>query len=144
MRYSDLIKEYRRLRAIEANAFTLNGVAEKAVPVYETNRIRILLVRKSEAPHNIRMEVEVTLPEEMWGLNATISSTELPSPYQPTLRISLEEMITLFQYLLDLQGNGFQLDFFSTEGFWVASYEFEKEPSKTLFTRCKPPKAKTN
>ena len=144
MRYSDLIKEYRRLRAIEANQFTLNGVSEQTVPVYENNRIRILLVRKPEEPNHIRMEVEVTLPEEMWGLNATLSFNELPSSHQFALRISLEEMITLFQYLLSLQKIGFQLDFFSTEGVWVASYDFKKEPSKTLFTRCKPPKMKVN
>ena len=144
MRYSDLIQDYRKLRSIRANAFTQSGFSEKFVLLHDTDRIRILLVRKSGDPNRIRMEVEVTLPEEMWGLDANFTSNELPSSHQPDLRMSLEDMITLFQYLIDLQKAGFQLSFFSTEGVWVASYVFDKEPSKALFTQCKPPTLRAN
>jgi hypothetical protein len=143
MRYSDLIKKYRRLHSIRANTFIRNGVSEKAVSVHETDQIRIILVRKLKDPDSIRMEVEVMLPEELWGLEADFTN-EFPSSYQPALRMSLEDMIVLFQYLINLQKTGFHLDFYSTEGVWVASYDFEKEPSKSLFTRVKPPRTRAN
>jgi hypothetical protein len=144
MRYSDLIKEYRRLHSIRANAFIQNGVSEKAVSIHETDQIRILLVRKFKDPDSIRMEVEVMLSEELWGLEADFFSNEFSSSDQSALRMSLEDMIILFQYLIDLQKAGFHLDFYSTEGVWVASYDFDKEPSKNLFTRLKPPGTRAN
>ncbi|MFX1509413.1 MAG: hypothetical protein ACFFBR_03810 [Promethearchaeota archaeon] len=139
-----MIKEYRRLRSIHEDELVFNQISEMAVTVQETNRIRILLVRQSDEPERIRMDIEVILPEKMWGLDANLSSNEMTTLNQPELRLTLEETILLFQYLLNLQTIGFNLDLFSDEGVWVASYYFDKEPSKTLFTQCKPPKLKAN
>lgn len=144
MRYSDLIKEYRRLRSIRGNKIAPNGVFENAVPVHETDRIRILLIRPPQQFRQIKMEVEISLPEKMWGLDANLTINEGASPNQSELRTSLEETIILFQYILDLQAAGFSLDYFSDEGVWIASYAFKKEPSKALFAQFKPPKNKVN
>jgi hypothetical protein len=144
MRYSDLIKEYRQLRSFRKNKFAPNGVFENAVPVHETDRIRILLIRHQKQPRQIKMEIEITLPERMWGLDANLTINERSSPNQSDLRMSLEETIILFQYIIDLQAAGFSLDYFNDEGVWVASYAFEKEPTKTLFARFKPPKITAN
>lgn len=144
MRYSDLIKEYRQLRSIRGNELAQKGVSEKVALLHETDRIRILLVCKPKDPGNIRMEVEVSLPDDMWGFDANFSSNKLSYPNQPALQLSLKELITLFQYLINLQEAGFQLAFFSTEGVWVASYDFDQEPSKTLFAKFKPPCLRVN
>ncbi|MFX1577424.1 MAG: hypothetical protein ACFFCF_09620 [Promethearchaeota archaeon] len=144
MRYSDLIKEYRKLCSIRGPDLAQIGVIEKAVPIHETDRIRILLVRKPQKSSPVRLEVEITLPERIWGLNANLSSNKFSSPNQSELRLSLEEMIILFRYILNLQAAGFNLDFFSDEGVWIASYNLTKEPSKALFAQCKPPKLKVN
>ncbi len=144
MRYSDLIKEYRRLRSFRGNHFAPNGVCESSVPVHETDRIRILLIQHPQQPRQIKLEVEITLPERMWGLNANLTINEWSSPNQSELRMSLEETIILFQYILNLQAAGFSLDYFGDEGVWIASYAFEKEPSKALFAQFKPPKIKAN
>ena len=132
------------MRSIRAATFTRDGVAEKTVPIHETNQIRILLVRKSKDRSHIRIEIEVTLPEELSELDTSFNANVPFSPHQPALRMSLEDLVTLFQYLIDLQKAGFQLDFFSTEGVWVASYTFDKEPNKALFTKFKPPKTRIN
>ena len=144
MRYSDLIKEYRRLCSFRGTHFVPNGVSENAVPVHETNRIRILLIRTPQQPRQIKMEVEISLPERMWGLDANLTINEWSSPIQSELRMSLEETIILFQYILDLQAAGFRLDYFGDEGVLIASYSFDKEPSKALFAQFKPPKVKAN
>jgi hypothetical protein len=144
MRYSDLIKEYRRLCSIREEKLALNQTFERAVTVHETDRIRILLIRQPGEPKRVRMDVEVVLPEKMWGLDDNLASNEQIPTNQPELRLSLEETILLFQYLLDLQNIGFLLDFFGDEGVWIASYCFDKEPSKTLFAQCQPPKLKAN
>jgi hypothetical protein len=144
MRYSDLIKEYWRLRSIREEELALNQTSEKSITVHETDRIRILLIRQADKANQVRMDVEVVLPEKIWGLDANLTVNKLSSPNQPELRLSLEEAILLFQYLLDLQKNGFQLDFYGDEGVWIASYLFDQEPTKILFTKCQPPKLKAN
>jgi len=144
VRYSDLIKEYRRLVAMQPDQLISQEVPERFVNLYENNRIRILLVRTPEAPDTVKMEVEVALPDRIWGLDANYFSNELSHPDQSSIKMSLEEMVLLFQYLLQLQKAGFTLDFYGEEGLWIACYHIEKEPSKTLFSSFQPPKTKVN
>lgn len=144
MRYSDLIKAYRRLAAIQPDQLISQEVPERVVNLYENNRIRILLVRTPEAPEAVRMEIEVALPDRIWGLDANYFSDDLTTPDQPAIRTSLEEMVLLFQYLLQLQQAGFTLDFFGEEGLWIACYLIDQAPSKTLFSSFLPPKIKAN
>ncbi len=141
MKYSDLIKEYRQLLSLRVDDFVKYGLSEKTITIHETDQIRIILVRKPEEPQLIKMEIEITLPEQIWGLDANLTSNEFSSPDQPQLRVSLEEILMLFQYLLALQKAGFNLDFFDEEGIWVASCEIDEEPSKAFFTKFKPPNA---
>lgn len=144
MRYSDLIKEYRRLIAIQSDQLISQEVPERVVNLYETDRIRILLVRDPEALDTVKMEIEVALPNRIWGLDANYFSDELKTPDQPAIRTSLEVMVLLFQYLLQLQQAGFTLDFFGEEGLWIACYHIKQEPTKTLYTQFKPPQVKAN
>ena len=144
MRYSDLIKEYRRLVAIQPDQLISQEVPERVVNLYENNRIRILLVRTPEAPDAVKMEIEVALPDRIWGLNANYFSDGLTTPDQSAIRSSLEEMVLLFQYLLQLQQAGFSLDFFGEEGLWIACYIIDKKPSKILFSSFQPPQIKAN
>ncbi len=144
MRYSDLIKEYRRLIAMQPDQLISQEVPERVVNLYENDRIRILLVRTSEAPEIVKMEIEVALPDRIWGLDANYFSDNLTAPDQPAIRTSLEEMVLLFQYLLQLQQAGFTLDFLGEEGLWIACYHINQEPSKTLFSSFQPPKSKAN
>jgi hypothetical protein len=144
MRYSDLIKAYRRLVAMQPDQLISKEVQERVVNIYENDRIRILLVRTPEAPDTVKMEVEVALPDRIWGLDANYFTDDLTTPNQSTIRTSLEEMVLLFQYLLQLQQAGFTLDFYGEEGLWIACYHIDKEPSKTLFSSFQPPKIKAN
>ncbi len=143
MRYSDLIKEYRRLIAIQPDQLISQEESEHVVNLYETDRIRILLVRTTEAPVTVKLEIEVALPDRIWGLDANYFSDDLTTPDQPAIRTSLEEMVLLFQYLLQLQQVGFTLDF-GEEGLWIACYHIEQEPSKRIFSSFLPPKSKVN
>lgn len=144
MRYSDLIKEYRRLVAIQPDQLISQEEPERVVSLYETDQIRILLVRTTEAPDTVKMEIEVALPDRIWGLDANYFPDNLTTPDQPAIRTSLEEMVLLFQYLLQLQQSGFKLDFFAEEGLWIACYNIDQEPSKTLFSSFQPPRIKEN
>lgn len=144
MRYSDLIKAYRRLVAMQPDQLISKEVQERVVNIYENDRIRILLVRTPEAPDTVKMEVEVALRDRIWGLDANYFTDDLTTPNQSTIRTSLEEMVLLFQYLLQLQQAGFTLDFYGEEGLWIACYHIDKEPSKTLFSSFQPPKIKAN
>lgn len=144
MRYSDLIKEYRRLAAMQPDQLISQEVPERVVNLYENDRIRILLVRTPEAPETVKMEIEVVFPDRIWGLDANYFSDNLVTSDQSAIRSSLEEMVLLSIYLLQLQQAGFTLNFFGEEGLWIAYYQIDQEPSKTLFSSFQPPKIKAN
>lgn len=115
---------------------------ERVVNLLENDRIRILLVRTFEAPDIVTMEIEVALPDRIWGLDANYFSDDLTAPDQPAIRTSLEEMVLLFQYLLKLQKAGFTLDFYGEEGLFIACYHIDKAPSKSLYFAFRPPQIK--
>jgi hypothetical protein len=144
MRYSDLIKEYRRLVAIQPHQLISQEVPERVVNLYQNNRIRILLIRTTAAPDAVKMEIEVALPNRIWGLDANYFSDDLTTQDQSAIRTSLEEMVLLFQYLLHLQDAGFTLDFYGEEGLWIACYLIKNEPTKAIFSLFKPPTIKDN
>ena len=144
MRYSDLIKEYRRLVAIQPDQLITPETPERVITVYENGRIRILLVRTPKAPDTVKMEIEVALPDRIWGLDANYFSDDYSLPDQSAIRMSLEKMVLLFQYLLQLQKAGFLLDFFGEEGLWIACYLMKQEPTKEFFTLSQPPEIKSN
>ncbi|MFX1341241.1 MAG: hypothetical protein ACFFAL_00960 [Promethearchaeota archaeon] len=142
MRYSDLIKEYRRLVAMQPDQLISQEVPERVVNLYENDRIRILLVRTPKTPDTVKMEIEVALPNRIWGLDANYFSDDLTTSDQSSIRTLLEEVVLLFQYLLKLQQIGFTLDFYGEEGLWTACYSINQEPSKTLYFAFHPPQIK--
>ncbi|MDO8124011.1 MAG: hypothetical protein Q6364_06495 [Candidatus Hermodarchaeota archaeon] len=144
MRYSDLIKEYRRLVAIQPDQLISQEEPERVVNLYENDRIRILLLRTPEAPDTVKLEIEIALPDRIWGLDANYFSDAITTPDQPSICTSLQEMVLLFQYLLKLQKAGFTLDFYGEEGLFIACYYIDKTPSKTLYLAFQPPQIKAN
>jgi hypothetical protein len=140
LKFVDLIEAYRQLRSCDSDSFFPRGMPEKIAPIYENDQIRILLLRTIDEPEKIRVEVEVTMPEQLQEFNAMLLSDELDSSDQAGLSNALEVTILLFQYMLRLQKIGFYLGFFSEENVWNASYVLETRPTKGFFSRLQPPR----
>jgi hypothetical protein len=138
MRYSEFVKGYRQLQSKNSITLFPSGLTEYVIPIYENQYTRILLLKEKKAPDTVRIEIEVNLPQWMWGLSAN-QYTNGFYPNQRTLQRTLEEMIRLFQYLLKLQQAGFKLDFIKDEGIWIAFFDLTAEPTNTFYRQLKPP-----
>ena len=139
MRYRDLVEAYGQLRSSGADSLFVNGVPEKVVSILETQRIRVLLLRLVDNPDKIKLEVEVTVPEQLQEFNDSLPSDEPESSDQSDLCNALEVTVILYQYLIQLRQTGFFLEFFREEGVWIASFELEIVPTKGFFSQIKPP-----
>jgi hypothetical protein len=137
MQYSEFIQEYRQLQTKKPHILFPNGLDEHAIPIYENQNTRIILLKKKIKLDTVRIEIEVSLPSWMWGLSANQYVNEF-FLNQPVYIQALEEMIHLFQYLLRLQKTGFKLDFINDEGIWVAWFDLESEPTEGFFLQLLP------
>ena len=115
------------------------GLVEYTTPVYENHYTRILLLKKKIEQKTTRIEIEVSLPLWMWELTTNQNTGDF-TPNQRTFQCALNEMISLFQYLLQLQAIGFKLDFIHEEGIWVAGYILDKEPTYKFYKQLIPPR----
>ena len=124
---------------MQPNALFPKGLVEYTTPVYENYYTRILLLKKKIEQDTTRIEIEVSLPLWMWELTTNQNTGDF-TPNQRTFQCALNEMISLFQYLLQLQAIGFKLDFIHEEGIWVAWYILDTEPTYKFYKQLIPPR----
>ncbi len=141
MEYSDLLTAYHQLLAVSRDQFLEEESSNFVLTLYETESLRILMVRTGEDDHPVRIETEVTFPLRIPNLNAI--QDILTDPVQNTvLKPLLGEMRAHLEYLRTLSDAGFKLEILGEECVWIASCTLKNPPSKELYSLLKPPKRK--
>jgi len=133
MNAEELMKKYQQLTAKPLDKPSKeNETGESVFALFQSSSLRILLLRSSEEPGIVSIEVEVWLP----GNN---SNNDLTEPDNEKLGVILTQMINHLQYLLRLHQSGFTLDVIKHDCLWTASKSFKKTPSRDLFDLLLPP-----
>ncbi|MFW9958328.1 MAG: hypothetical protein ACFFCT_09655 [Candidatus Odinarchaeota archaeon] len=108
--------------------------------LYKTNWARILVVRKSEDPQSIIIEVEVSQPYSSVFPNS--SSPLNPRQTSNKTRQILEQFIEYIKYILKLEASGFFIDFVGNDCLILASRRFKEMPNAEIFELLLPPLVK--
>ncbi len=140
MNPEELMKKYQQLTAKPLDSPSMkNESGESVMSLFQSSSLRILLLRTSEEPETVSVEVEVWLP----GNNSDNGSSQSNSPSADSenekLGVVLGQMIDHLQYLLRLHQSGFILDVIKHDCLWTASKSFVKPPSREVFDLLLPP-----
>lgn len=136
MSVSKLKEKYEQLVKEPLPKVTSNEDGEIVFTLYQTEWLRILVVRSVKESQVISIEVEISLPR---GL-----SDQKPRRQESNdedVNGTLEIMIEHLRYMQRLQSEGFTLDIIRQDCLWTASKEFKKIPSQSLFKLLLPPKS---
>lgn len=139
--YPDLINAYHQLLAVPKDQVFEDERSNFVVLLYETEYLRILMIRSGEDEHPVRIETEVNFPLQVPDLNS-IQDINQDSIQDRVLKPLLEEMKVHLEYLRTLTDAGFRLEILGEEGVWIASYPLNKPPTKELYSLLKPPEKK--
>lgn len=103
--------------------------------LFETEWIRILVVRNSETPAQFSFEVELALPSRI------IEPRESHDGPGGTgrARAFVERTIQHLEYMLHLEAAGLSLGVVSKDGIWTASVTTSQNPSSSFFESLIPP-----
>lgn len=137
--YSDLLTAYHQLLAVSRDQFLEEERSNFVVTLYETESLRILMIRTGEDHHLVRIETEVTFPLRIPNLNS-IQDIYTGPVQNKVLKPLLEEMSAYLKYLRTLSDAGFKLEILGEEGVWIASCTLKNPPTKKLYSLLKPPK----
>lgn len=140
MNAQELMKKYKEMTAKPVNSPSQdNESGESVSTLYQSSSLRILLVRTSEEPESVSVEVEVWLP----SFNSENGSNETPNSNgdfeNERLGVILGQMISHLSYLLKLHKSGFLLDVIKHDCLWTASKSFSKPPTRMMFEHLLPP-----
>ena len=140
MNAQELMKKYSELTAKPLDSPSReNESGESVATLYQSSSLRILLVRNSEDPETVSVEVEVWLP----SFNSANESDEAPNSEgdleNNQLGVILGQMINHLSYLLKLHQSGFVLDVIKHDCLWTASKSFLKPPTRMMFEHLLPP-----
>jgi len=141
VKYSDLLKAYHQLLVVPQAQVIDDEKSSSVVPLYETESLRILMIRTGTDEHAVRVETEVNFPLQVPDLNSIQDINQDPIQ-DKVLKPLLEEMQVHLDYLRILSDAGFRLEFMGEEGVWVASYLLKKPPTRELYSLLKPPEKK--
>ena len=112
-----------------------NEEGESLTMLHQTEWVRIILVRSTETPGFVIVEVEVSLPSSAYET--------CPGTLDDSSRIDMENVlsnaIAHLNYLMGLHNNGFTLDVIDQNCLWTASQKIDSEPNGTLFDTLVPP-----
>ncbi|MBD3407883.1 MAG: hypothetical protein GF411_17315 [Candidatus Lokiarchaeota archaeon] len=128
-----LLELYKQLLNEPFRAMPENDDLESVQILYETEWVRIYVVRSEEAPHCASIEVETSLP-----LCAS-KTTKDCGDFQMDARDLLDGMIIHLQYMTALCEQGFTADVVGPDCLWTVSKEFINEPSENIFKLLCPP-----
>ena len=140
MNVEELMKKYNELAAKPlASPSQENESGESVATLYQSSSLRILLVRTSEEPESVSIEVEVWLP----SVNSENGSDETTNSdiehNNDRLGVILGRVINHLSYLLKLHQSGFNLDVIKHDCLWTASKSFSKPPTRMMFEHLLPP-----
>jgi hypothetical protein len=136
---SSLMDKYKQLTTSPLNSSNMTDEGDSISVLCQTNWIRIVLVRKSDEPNVVTIEVESSLPKCAGVYSSpktNSSSTELLEMDDSEL---LSGMITHLQYMQRLHELGFDLEIIGPDCLWTAYSEFESMPSRKTFEVLVPP-----
>ena len=122
---------YEHFKTSPFDELVLNEDGESIESLCETDWARILLIRTTEEPSSINVEVEISLPKSITG--------HCSKPVDQTPRDALKSMITHLEYLLKLEDFGFELDLVGEDCLWTASKKSTNSPEEELFKALIPP-----
>jgi hypothetical protein len=128
---SDMMECYEHFKTSPFNELTLNEDGESIESLCETDWARILLIRTTDEPSSISVEVEISLPKCVTGHG---SKSSIIKP-----RDSLKNMITHLEYLLKLEDFGFELDLIGEDCLWTASWKSTNMLDEKAFCALIPP-----
>jgi hypothetical protein len=132
-RLSEMIACYEHFKTSPFNELTLNEDGESIESLCETDWARILLIRASDEPNMVSVEVEISLPK---CITRHDSKSANINP-----RDSLKSMITHLEYLLELEGFGFKLDLVGEDCLWTASKKSAELLDTKIIEALIPPKS---
>ncbi|MFX1299353.1 MAG: hypothetical protein ACFFAL_00865 [Promethearchaeota archaeon] len=139
--YRDLLNAYYQLLAVPKDQVLEDERSNLVVLLYETESLRILMIRSSEDEYPVRLETEVTFPLQVPDLNSIQDINQDPIQDR-VLKPLLEDMKVHLEYLCTLTNAGFRLEIMGEEGVWIASYLLNKPPTRELYSLLKPPEKK--
>ncbi len=140
MNTEELMKKYQQLTAKPLDLRSIeNESGESVSSLYQSSSLRILLLRTSEKPKTVSVEVEVWLPGNNSDNGSSQSNQSISESENEKLGATLSQMINHLQYLLRLHQFGFALDVIKHDCLWTASKSFEKPPNRELFDLLCPP-----
>ncbi len=117
---------YRKLKEILNEPFDESlDSPESASVLFQDDWIRILVVRISEAPELVTLEIESSLPLHATSLNGS-------SEENSEARELLKGTIRTLEYFLRLQESGFQLDIIGQDCMWTAHMDFSECPDESI------------
>ena len=122
---------YEHFKSSPFDELIFNEDGESIESLCETDWTRILLIRTSDKPGLISVEVEVSLPKCVTRHDA--KSVKIHP------RDSLKSMITHLEYLLELEGFGFILDLVGEDCLWTASKKSTDILDAKIFEALIPP-----
>ena len=99
--------------------------------LWQSDWVRILLVRNIDNPECTTIEIESSLPLHIQGEYKNIEDGL-------KTRDLLNGMISTLEYLLRLQEAGFTLDIIGQDCMWTAYYEFDSLPGEKFFHQLIP------
>ena len=101
--------------------------------VYETDWVRVLLIRSNENPRFLTIDIEITLPNQC--IYNELNQDEIAkSEYQNLMKETLIALKKHIDYIVELQENGFTIEMFGREFLYSASKEVEcnDNPEKVI------------
>lgn len=117
---------YRKLKEILNEPIDASLDSPESVSVlFQDDWIRILVVRLSEAPELVTLEIESSLP--LHARNPDGNSEE-----NSEARDFLKGTIRTLEYFLRLQESGFQLDIIGQDCMWTAHMDFSECPDERI------------
>lgn len=117
---------YRKLKEILNEPIDASLDSPESVSVlFQDDWIRILVVRLSETPDLVTLEIESSLP--LHARNPDGNSEE-----NSEARDFLKGTIRTLEYFLRLQESGFQLDIIGQDCMWTAHMDFSECPDERI------------
>lgn len=123
IRVSDLIEAYKQFMAVHVEPVTEN---EAASILFQTDWLRVLMVRKDSTLDIISIDTEISFPVE---INFDLSDDTSDA----FLRNLVLKTIKRFEYLLTLADHGYRLGIIGESCLWTASKDFAHAPTSADF-----------
>lgn len=131
-----LLDKFEEILTRNPSDYVESGDPEVIFPVYNTDWVRIFIVRHIDDVSSKTIDVEVSIPSSESSEQPLYDIIE-SSPVET--KNTLENLIKHIQYILTLGNSGFTVDFVENGCLLLASLEFDELPDSTIFELLLPP-----